>query len=278
MSDLQWSDVAVAVESAEEYHARDGISTSKLKELTKSPEMFWRQESGQYAKEATDTMDFGSAVHEDALLEAAERSWLLIPASALTKDGKRSGNAWKAFKEAYPGRLLLKETQAQSLRNCLQAIEDNPLARQLVMDAKPNAAVRKELTVTATVSMMHPDGTLLSAEHRWRLDYLRPGVVVDLKTTGDADPESWPYRAVDQNYPMQAASYRHAAWLLDGVVRDVYFVVVENKEPFRCDVYETTERRFDEGRAKWESAIREYLTRSYEGNWRRTYAGELLRF
>lgn len=285
---LQWSDVSVEFESAEEYHARPGISTSRLKRLLVSPETFDLEvNQGQVLRKTTDPMDFGSALHEDLLLEAVERSWVVIPESALAKpkkageDGARMGKAWDAFKAANPGRLLLKRGDVARLEGCMAGIKANKLARELLFgdrDGKSNAyRVRTEVTLTATVSMTYKD-TLLSDTFRGRLDYLRPKVIADLKSTGEADIEQLPYRFRDLGYDMQAAAYQTLAGLLDQVHRDVHFVVVETKAPFRCDVWEAKPRTIDEGRQKLERAIMDYLIRRHEGNWIRDYCGQLLQF
>ena len=287
-SQLQWSDVSVEFESAEEYHARPGISTSRLKKLLKSPEEFDMEfNQGTLVRKATDPMDFGSALHEDLLLEAVERSWVVIPPEALSKpkkageDGARIGKAWDAFKAAHPGRLLLKSGDVERIAGCVAGIKQNPIARDLLFGDRDGKAslyrVRTEVTLTATVSMTH-HGEFLSETFRGRLDYLRPRVVVDLKSTGEADIEQLPYRFRDLGYDMQAAAYQTLAGLLDQVARDVHFVVVETKPPYRCDVWEAKPRTIDEGRQKLEHAIMDYLVRRNEGNWVRGYCGQLLQF
>lgn len=285
---LVWSDVSVEFESAEEYHARPGISTSRLKKLIESPEKFDMEFNQRtLVSKSTDPMDFGSALHEDLLLEAVERSWVVIPESALAKpkkpgeDGARMGKAWEAFKEANHGRLLLKRGDVARLEGCIAGIKQNKRASDLLFSGRDGASnayrVRTEVTLTATVSMTH-HGELLSDTFRGRLDYLRPRIVVDLKSTNEADIEQLPYRFRDFGYHMQAAAYQTLAGLLDQTVRDVHFVVVETKAPYRCDVWEAKPRTIDEGRQKLERGIMDYLIRRHEGNWVRDYCGQLLQF
>lgn len=287
-SSLTWSDVAVEFESAEAYHARPGISTSRLKRLIESPEAFDLEfNRGVPLRKTTDPMDFGSALHEDLLLEAVERSWLVIPAEVLAKpkkageDGARIGKAWEQFKADNPGRLLIKAGDVARLDGCLAGVRANPRANDLLFGGRDGVSkayrVRTEVTITATVSFVY-QGTLLSETFRGRLDYLRPQIVVDLKSTQDADIERWPYIARDLGYDMQAAAYQILAGLLDGVARSVQFVVVETRPPYRCDVWEAKPRTLDEGRMKLERGIQDYLIRKHEGNWVREYCGNLLSF
>jgi len=284
---LQWSDVAVEFESAEAYHARPGISTSRLKKLIESPEAFDLEfNQGKMASKTTDSMDFGSVLHEDVLLEAVERDWLVIPASALAKpkspgaDGARIGKAWEDFKAANPGRLMIKAGDVARIEGCIAGIKANKRAAELLYAGrdKTNAyRVRTEVTITATVSMTY-EGELLWDTFRGRLDYIWPRIVVDLKSTGEADIEQLPYRMRDLGYDMQAAAYQTLAGLLDGVSRSVQFVVVETKPPYRCDVWEPKPRTLDEGRQKLERGIMNYLVRKAKGNWIRDYCGQLLSF
>lgn len=274
---ITWSDPAVEFESAESYHSRPGISVSKLKVLRESPELFYRQEVAKLCEfKTTDAMDLGSAVHEDVLLEAVERSWMEIPADVLAKNGARIGNAWKEFAAANPGRLLLKADQVAKAKILMDSVQSNPTARDLIYDNRQR--LQTELTITCTVSMVTRDGELLSSDFRSRLDYMRPEKIVDLKTTRDGSLEKWPFLARDLGYDMQAAAYRQMAGLLDGVARDVYFVVVENCEPFRCDVWHARDNTLREGMVKLEAAIADYLLRNAAGDWTRDYFGEVLEF
>jgi hypothetical protein len=158
----------------------------------------------------------------------------------------------------------------------MDSIQSNPLARDLLLSDRHR--VRTEVTVTASVSAFDVDGSLLTATFRSRLDYLRPTVVVDLKTTRDGSIERWPWLADKLGYHMQAWAYRQMAGMLDDLEREVYFVVVENCEPYRCDVWRCTDTTLARGRSALEAAVEDYLRRAAVGDWTRDYFGDVLEF
>lgn len=312
---LTWSDLVIEFESAEDYHARDGVSVSRLKDLRRSPELFARKypqlcgvDDVPLVGAKSDAMSLGTVTHEevlepadvmeldprkaigdDTLMETVERGWVVIPAEKLAKvkgevspDGQRRGKAWDEFAAANRGRLLLKEKDVDKMRRMVEAIKSNRVARELIWSDRDRPeslfTVRAELSAICSVSYMTPEGDLLSTSFRSRFDYLRPLTVVDLKTTRDGDLEKWPYQARDLGYDMQAAAYRQMAYLIDGQLRDVVFVVVENVEPHRCDTWTAKPRTLDEGRMKLEAALIDYMVRRHKGDWNRDYLGQMLEF
>ena len=277
---LQWGPVDFTFEPSEDYHRRSGLSASMLKDLNRAPELFYRKHvSRECAEKPTDSMEFGTVIHEDTLVNAVQRGWQVIPESVLSKSGARAGTAWKEFQAANAGKILLKEKDVRRLQNCVAAIQNNPTAWELITegglgDGLPNQ-MAAEISLSGSVGWIDEDGEPHVTEARGRLDYLKPKAIVDLKSTNDLDVTRFARKArFDFGYDIQGGMYRRLAYQLDEVWRDVFFVVVETSEPFRCDVFKL--QNPEEADARLERLVIEYFRRSSVGDWQRDYAGEIL--
>jgi hypothetical protein len=229
---LEWIKTDAVCEAAEAYHARQELSCSKLKDCIDSPEWFYlrhiaKTESGS----SSSSMDFGTAIHEDLLLEAFIKGYKIIPPEVLAKNHAKSGNAWKEFKAANAGIILLKIEEAQALDAVTQAVLQHPVAMELLTNAPGDVS---ELSLLSDVQIPGND-------HVWkiksRLDKLKAsGIVVDLKTIADMDMMK--KRPYEHRWGLQSYLYRAAAnCYLERDDIEVRFVVVETKAPRRVRVW-----------------------------------------
>lgn len=261
---MSLSDAQVFIEPHEAYHSRGGQSASKIKDFIESPRGYFRKHYLGLKDKPTATMDFGTAVHEDVLLEACERSYLEIPPEVLTKDGKKSGNAWKAYQEENKGRLLLKAKEIDSINRMLFAMKAHPLASTLLKDME---SALKEITITAMYSVLDvlPDGQCVAdkIEIRSRLDYVGTNAtrrILDLKTTGDLSPRAMRYKPYDAGWDIQGETYRCMYHALTGEWLDVDFLVVENCEPYRVEVWTPNADTLGKANTVIASSIQEIYT------------------
>ena len=232
-----WTNANVHLESAIAYHSRAGeTSASQTKDYIASPRGYFRSHYLGSKKQTTTAMEFGSVVHEEALLDAIERSYLIIPKDVLSKAGAKNGKAWDEYKAANAGRLLLKESEVDTMRCMLDAVKSHPLGRGLFEDQ----FAYKELTITAESTVVGQEYSGLANvvwPVRGRLDYVIPSRIKDLKTTGDLSPRGMQYRPFDLGWDVSAEYYRRLWHALTGDWVGVDFVVVETKEPFRVEVW-----------------------------------------
>lgn len=88
-----------------------------------------------------------------------------------------------------------------------------------------------------------------------RVDWLRPGVIVDLKTTDDASPGGFSRSIASYGYDVQAA------WYLDccqaaGIEAEAFiFIAVEKAAPYAVGIYELDYASLEVGRSKYQRAL-----------------------
>jgi len=262
----------VSFESNDQYHRREEISCSMVKNYLKSPEDFeWYNIKGN-RKDSTGAMDFGTAVHEDHLLAIWEQSWLEIPKESLTSNGARRGKAWDEFKAANPGKILLKSEQLESIKIIRDQIAAHPLAMDLLKD-RENALT--ELSITADCPL--PDGS--TQKVRGRIDWLSPGFILDFKTISDLERRTIEYRPHDHHWSEQAVMYQ----LLINAVRGgdllpVYFVVCETQAPYRVEVFQPRHETLVKASARLQGSIEAIVERTRSGNWHRDGWPNILEF
>ena len=123
----------------EAYHvSTPGISHSGLQVFRDDPRKYhYRYILGNYDRERKDYFDFGSAVHELALL-GTKANIKLIPEEVLSKSGSKAGAAWKEFEAEHRRSLLLKQADFDSVMRCVDSIFEHPLASKLLAcDGEP---------------------------------------------------------------------------------------------------------------------------------------------
>ncbi|MBY4571219.1 hypothetical protein ACN95_14460 [Gordonia sihwensis] len=102
---------------------------------------------------------------------------------------------------------------------------------------------------------------------RGRVDYLRPDVAVDVKTTQDADPRKFAKSVAEYGYHAQAA------WYMDGLtecgvtVTDFVFVVVSVVAPHLVSVCRLSDAAIDRGRELNRVALERFAVCELTGEW-----------
>ena len=256
-------------ELIESYHSRPEISASMVKSYLSSPEMFHWENILKRRREATESMDFGTVVHEDQLLGVWEQSWEVIPKEVLTSNGARRGAAWEAYKREKAGKILLKEDQVQKLEYIRQSIAGHPLAVELLSEQGMS-----ELTITAEAPLS--DGSTQMV--RGRIDRLTSNVI-DFKTISDMQDRTITYRPFDHRWDIQAVMYQLLVQAVRGeTVPDVYFIVVETTMPYRCEVFRPRHETLAAAAILLQDSIEAIVERTKSGNWHREGWPEVYEF
>jgi hypothetical protein len=253
-------------ESASAYHSRKEISASAIKTFLRSPEHYYREQIQGIRRASTSSMDLGTTVHDECLLPAWERSYVVIPPEVLSSNGARRGTAWKEFQEANSDKVLIKEQDAAKLIAIRAAMESHPVAKDLLIAAKSQLV---EITITANCGEVPVRG---------RLDILLDDAIVDLKTTSDLSPREMSYRVKDHGWHLQAAMYQELVRSVREVRLPVFFVVVETVEPYRCEIYCPEQSTLWDGANAIQSAIDEIYRRAKSENWHRSGWPEAIYF
>lgn len=90
--------------------------------------------------------------------------------------------------------------------------------------------------------------------------YCKSGILIDVKTTKNAHPDSFRRDCLNYHYDLQLAFYADMLGkVLDVEFKDVFIIAVENNYPFACQVYSCSEIGFiDIGRQRYQKAMEIY--------------------
>ena len=204
-----------------EYRAAPGVNKSTLWNLRRSPAHY--KYFLDNPREDTAAYKFGRAVHAAILTPAAyKRDFVVLPESIdrRTKAGKEE---YQAFIDASAGKEILTAEDAEAVKSIVKAFRANRDAVKLLKGTK------RERPIFWT-----DDNGILC---KCRVDAMRDGLIIDLKTAADAETETFSRDALRYGYDVQAAHY------IDGYqhthsasMPEWYFIVIEKAEPYAINI------------------------------------------
>lgn len=206
------------------YHDNPAVNKSTLWWLRKSPAHFrWARTA-----ETPDTpaMRFGRAVHAAILTPF----FYLDHFTVFTGDRRT-----KAGKEEYQalidsGAEIITEEDAETVRLMMNACPDEILK---------GCEMEKELYWT------DPD---TGVNCKGRLDAVKPGIIIDYKTTTDAGTDGFAREAIRYGYDLQAAMYLEAAKQNGYGDCEFWFIAQEKSAPYAANVIRAGDAFLDRGR------------------------------
>lgn len=247
-------------ESAETYHASEGVSSHKLADFSRPnvPLLYYRKYVSKEAPESpdTDAKEFGEFFHALALEgeAVADSRFVVVPATAPRRPTDRQINAkkpspetidaiawWAAFDKSNAGKKEITAEDRDLAWKMVGAIRAKPKTKALFDHGKPEVVARHQMA---------------SFQIRSRLDWFdealdewqRP-LIVDVKTIDSL--AHFEKQFLNYGYYRQAAFYQlvvYETMKLQGAYPRFRFVVVEKNEPFQCLVYMPGETSLDIGR------------------------------
>ena len=228
-----------------DYHANPALGSTSLKTLaTKTPAHY--QHSLTY-KKTSDAFDLGTAVHS-LILEGDESGVEVWDFPAwTTKIAKESREESRAA-----GKIPMLTKDWQQVLAMRDAVMAHPVVRELFTGHKAEQSVFWE-----------EDGLALKC----RPDAWKPGHLVDLKTTVNADPREFGKTAYNFGYHQSAAHYIDGVQMVTGERLPFLFVLVEKTAPYLVSVVQLDDEAVEAGRALNERAKRIYNECTDSGNW-----------
>ena len=227
------------------YHADPALGSTSLKTLaTKTPAHY--QHTLNHPK-TSDAFDLGTAVHS-LILEGDESGVEVWDFPAwTTKIAKESREESRAAGKIP---MLTKDwKQVLAMRDSVMA---HPEAGKLFTGHRAEASVFWE----------EDDLTLKCRPDAWK-----PGLLVDLKTTVNADPNEFGKTAHSFGYHQSAAHYIDGGKAATGEELPFRFVLVEKTAPYLVSVVELDFEAIDYGRQLNDRAKRIYQECVESGNW-----------
>lgn len=129
--------------SSADYHAERGhYSSSQLKDMIYSPELFYKKHvSREIAREENAVFDIGTYFHT-AILEPH-----LLNKECAVYEGVRHGAKWEAFKEKNKGKAIITMGEKVKAMNCVNAIRSCPISMAYVNMGTPEVSAFLRLYV-----------------------------------------------------------------------------------------------------------------------------------
>jgi hypothetical protein len=219
-----------------DYHRDPALGSTSLKTLaTRTPAHY--QHDKTHPK-FSDAFTLGTAAHS-LILEDDDSSIFVVPADNWLTKAAKDAKALALADGVQP--LLRKEwEQVQAMRDAVMA---HPVARDLFIDHKAEESV-----------FWDENGLTLKC----RPDAWKPGLLVDLKTTLNADPNEFGKTAHNFGYHQSAAHYIDGVKAATGEELPFRFVLVEKTAPYLVSVVELDIEAVNIGRQLNDRAKRIY--------------------
>ena len=234
--------------SNEAYHQLPSLSASGAKILLQEggPAKYrWQMDNPQ---EPRDTFDFGTAVH--TLVLGAGDPIKPLPFNAWTEKGAKAAKE-KARADGY---VPLKVADYWTALRAATEVKRHRQAAALFSEGVAEQTILFEI-----------DGVPCRA----RPDWMRPGIVGDLKTTVDAAPtmDGFGKQAATYAYAVQEAFYRAAVRSLGEPDPMFVFVCVEKSPPYLVSVVTLDKDARDYGERQMRRALEIYRDCTESGIW-----------
>ena len=236
-------------ESREQYDAREGLNPSLAVCARKSMKSYaWHRDNPSDG--TSDAMNLGTLSHK-ALLEPHanifdEISHLLDPekrglAVYEGQNGKkpvRRGKAWEEFQEAHSDKTIVLQSEVEKVEAmAAQAVATSEAVRANAECARLLDGCDTEVTITAE----------RNGKYKNRVDAIKPGVVVDLKTTRSAEPRQFGRQCAALQYHARLGAYKNWADYVTGIPHEVWIIAVENHSELDVVPYRIDEAILDQG-------------------------------
>lgn len=207
------------------YHAdRNSLSSSGARKILRCPALFKHERD--HGPERKDEYDFGSVAHKYVLGEGSEVEVVAADSWRTTKAKDQKAEAYAA------GKVPILTHEDAKARVMAAKVRDHPLAAELLAAGWPEQSMYWNDPVA---------WVRLRSRVDWMVELDGRLVLVDYKTTKDAEPQEFSDSAARYGYHQQAA------WYLAGV-RELelhpdprfVFIAQEKTEPFLVSVHEYT--------------------------------------
>jgi len=197
----------------EEYHARDGVSSSAVKSVFKKSVAHWK---GEKRNPNNPAFAMGTAVHANLL----EKERNLVVKGPKTK----SSVAFKTMKDNLDkDQVLLTEVEF-NVANCIaRGALANPLCATALnhTDRVNEVSIFVEDPISGLMLKTRPD-LMIESEN----------TVYDVKTTQDASPSGFLRECVKYGYFLQGAHYVYTCQLAGLDISEFSFIACEKSAPF----------------------------------------------
>lgn len=248
--------------SNSEYRKREGVSSTDLKHLAKSPLHFrhWKDNP----QEDTPALLFGRAIHKYSL-EKDEffKEFAVAPAcDRRTKAGKEQ---YSLFELENQGKDIISSDDFQKIQEMWEALCTTPFVEQL-LNGEKELSFFSEDEETGLIIKCRPDCiTKLGDTH----------ILIDYKSCQDASSEAFMRSAINLNYDLQMAMYKEIMDKTTGFEHSVIFIAQEKTPPYAVNILEANEYFLKSGYDMFRTYLCLYKECLDSGNWYGYTNGEI---
>lgn len=215
------------------YRARHGVNKSTLWELRKSPAHY--KYLLEHPREDTPAMKIGRATHTAILRPRAFQSEFAVIPEDIDRRTKAGKAAYAAFEAKHPNVDLITVAEMEQITAMKNAVRSNSDAVSLLRHTEKEKAIFWTDPQTGI-------------KCKCRMDAVKEGVCIDLKTTLDASTSSFTREALKRGYDVQAAHYCRGLREKYGWDKvDFVIIAVEKEPPYAVNVLRCSDGFIDRG-------------------------------
>ena len=271
--------------SNKEYRSREGVSSSELKKLMKSPMHYKHYKENP--QEDTPSLLFGRAAHKYVLetydfydeFEVAKDFKYLTKADKeetqdfICKKAIEVGreNEWNEFLSKKPkkddvvafyssligDKDVITQEQFEQIEEMRNAAYATPFVAKLLNGDKELSFWGKDED-TGLITKCRPDAIVeFNGRH----------ILVDYKTCTDAENTKFYRDSIKYGYDLQLAYYRDILKQNTGLDYDVVIIAQEKSAPYVTNVFQLSENYLESGRALYKQMLKVYKECLETDNW-----------
>lgn len=242
------------VMSNADYRKAEGISSTDLKKIVKSPAHFryWKDNP----TEDTPSLVFGRAVHK-YVLEKEDFYTEFAVAPNVDRRTKAGKEEWALFEVDNQGKDIISTDDFEKIKAMREVLYNTPFVSTLLQGEKELSFFLKDET-TGLMMKCRPDvRTQIGDTH----------ILIDYKSTENADSDEFMKQAIKLYYDLQMAYYKDILDEITGVQHAVIFIAQEKSAPYCVNVLEANEYFLKSGRDMYRTMLDRMAECESTGEW-----------
>lgn len=245
-----------------EYREREGVSSTDLKKIAKSPAHFryWKD----HPQEDTPSLLFGRAAHK-YMLEKDEFKTEFAVAPNVDRRTKEGKELWAKFVEENNDKDIISVDDMQKIEEMYEALYSTPFIKTLLSGKKELSFFAKD-EETGEIMKCRPDCIT---------EFKGAKILIDYKTTDNADSDDFMKQAIKLMYDMQLAYYEDILEKVTGEEYAVIFIAQEKNAPYCVNILEANSYFMQSGRDMYRTMLDRYAECKKTNNWYGYIKGEI---
>lgn len=240
--------------SNKEYREREGISSSELKKLMKSPMHYkhWKDNP----QEDTPALLFGRACHK-YVLETYDffNEFAVAPnVDRRTKEGKEE---WAKFVAESEGKDIITQEQFEQIDEMRNAAYATPFVSKLLSGEKELSFWGVDKDTGLTIKCRPDCITEWNGKH----------ILIDYKTAQDVENMKFYRDSIKFGYDLQLAYYRDILKQNTGLDYMVVIIAQEKSAPYVTNVFQLSENYLQNGEVLYKEMLKVYKECEETDNW-----------